>query len=80
MGMEGLTFTLGGIGGNEKNSVGAFAEALTNAKKDSAAIDYYISQMSEEEKEINKDLIALLNRSRTAINGLARIISDIKVF
>lgn len=79
MGMEGLTFTLGGLGGNEKNSVGAFVEALTNAKKDSAAIDYYISQMSEEEKEINKDLIALLNRSRASINGLARIISDIKV-
>lgn len=79
MGMEELTFTLGGIGGNEKNSVGAFAEALTNARKDAAAIDYYISQMSDENKEVNKDLIALLNRSKTAINGLARIISDIKV-
>lgn len=79
MGFEGLTFTMPGVGGNEKNSIGAFAEALTNARKDSAAIEYYISQMSDEEKEVNKDLIALLNRSRTAINGLARIISDIKV-
>lgn len=79
MGFEGLTFTMGGTGGNEKNSIGAFAEALTNARKDSAAIDYYISQMSDEEKEVNKDLVTLLNRSRTAIIGLARIISDIKV-
>lgn len=79
MGFEGLTFTMGGTGGNEKNSVGALAEALTNARKDSAAIDYYISQMSDEEKEVNKDLVTLLSRSRTAIIGLARIISDIKV-
>lgn len=79
MGFEGLTFTMDGTGGNEKNSVGALAEALTNARKDSAAIDYYISQMSDEEKEVNKDLVTLLSRSRTAIIGLARIISDIKV-
>lgn len=76
MGFEALNLT---IGGNEKGSIGALADALTNARKDAAAIDYYISQMSEEEKEINKDLIALLNRSKTAIIGLARIISDIKV-
>ena len=80
MGTEGFTFTLGGVLKNEEGSVGALAEAISNAKKDSAAIDYYISQMSDEEKEVNKDLIALLNRSRTAINGLARIISNIKVF
>ena len=76
MGFEALNLT---VSGNEKGSVGAFVDAIINARKDSAAIDYYISQMSVEEKEVNKDLIALLNRSRTAINGLARIISDIKV-
>ena len=80
MGTDGFTFTLGVVLKNEEGSVGALAEAISNAKKDSAAIDYYISQMSDEEKEVNKDLIALLNRSRTAINGLARIISNIKVF
>ena len=79
MGFEGLTFTMPGVDGNEKNSIGAFAEALTNARKDSAAIEYYISQMSDEEKEVNKDLVTLLNRSKTALIGLARIISNIKV-
>ena len=79
MGFEGLTLNLSGLGGNEKGSIGAFVDAITNARKDSAAIEYYISQMSPEEKEVNTDLIALLNRSKTAINGLARIISDIKV-
>ena len=78
MGFEGLTLTMSGIG-NEKGSIGAFAEALTNAKKDSAAIEYYISQMSDEEKEVKKDLVALLTRSKSAIIGLSRIISDIKV-
>lgn len=76
MGFEALNLT---ISGNEKGSIGAFVEAIINARKDAAAIEYYISQMSAEEKEVNKDLIALLNRSKTAINGLARIISDIKV-
>ena len=80
MGTEGFTFTLGGIGKNEEGSIGAFVDAISNARKDAAAIDYYISQMPDEEKEVNKDLIALLNRSRTAINGLSRIISNIKVF
>ena len=79
MGFEGLTLTIPGTSGNEKNSIGAFADAIVHARKDSAAIEYYISQMSEEEKEVNKDLITLLNRSKTAINGLARIISDIKL-
>lgn len=79
MGFDGITFDLSPIGGNEKNSVGALADAIVNARKDSAAIEYYISQMSEEEKEVNKDLITLLNRSKTAISELARIISDIKL-
>ena len=79
MGMEAIAFSLTGIGGNEKGTVGAYADALSNANRDYAAIEYYISQMTDGEKEVNKDLIELLNRSKSAIKGLARIISELKV-